>query len=177
MESVAEFDTVSTSGKTFLCKVYHDNDAGVPWASDGCLESLVSGWTGRSKRPHEYVLNTHPCGGKRYFDAALCRQRALDENWDAEPFCGGTRKQQAARAVSHTFEYLRGWVRDEWFYAYIVVSPKPEDGEESGPTPTESIGGVEYVAGGENGLVKHWAQELANELESRIELHNDEEVV
>lgn len=108
-------------GRKFIARFYYDSDTGYPWDNDDTLSGLVSQWTSRNKGAGERVL-VNDRGSKRFFDWSTAMMIAKRDGWDAPPYKTGTKGQRAERAVSATYEMLRGWCNDDWYYCGISVT-------------------------------------------------------
>jgi hypothetical protein len=120
-EYACDGDTIHAhiDGFDITATIERDDDSGPPWNEcDG--HGPVSEWTGRGKRPGERVL-IEDRGSKRFYDYQEAIKIAKRDGWDAAPY-GGTRGEQAARAVEKDFEVLRAWCNDEWNWCGIRLS-------------------------------------------------------
>lgn len=117
---------INVNGTPFEMSIVADDNNDAPWLRSDthgpvrCVSRVAKG-------PHELILG--PSGSRDYwylYDAAKAQQIALRDGWGAdtnEPDRGyrESKRQRAARAVRADFEYLRGWVQDEWQYVGVVV--------------------------------------------------------
>lgn len=134
------FDTVELQhgSQKYIAKLYYDNDSDMPW--DRCdghgpvrRSNYPHGSSG-DKRPGERPLNSPDRHEYQfYYDWQAACKKAREEGWNAEPFDAPNR---VARAVEADFQYLRGYIRQDWFYVGIVVE------DEYGRT-LDSLWGVE----------------------------------
>lgn len=135
MRTLFDGDRFEVAGLTFEVKFEHDFDSGRPWENaDGhgpVREVGYSHDTGRiSKRPGERILNHNP-GRNDYiwaYDWAEACRLAKKDGWNAPPYDAPNRIE---RAVQADFDYLAGWVNDDWRYVGVVVTllVPDEDGE------------------------------------------------
>ena len=134
-------DTFEHDGRTFSVEVTRDDCDETPWEwCDG--NGPVSDWTTRDKHPGERVLCSDH-GSKRYYDFAAAMKEARRDAWDAPPYLKGTKGEQALRAVTANFKYLKDWCDDRWFYASLHVTLlDDDDGEDT--EYDEHLGMVEY---------------------------------
>jgi len=106
-------------GRKFRIEEHSDDDMGAPWEQDDAL-GHVSKWTTRSKRPHEFILNTDG-KYKRFYDYRAAVERAHN---------AGLRGNAAIDAVIDDYRRIRAWCNNEWHYMGIVVIPLTDDGDE-----------------------------------------------
>lgn len=116
---------ITVNGFDFLVTTEYDNDADPPWhQGDGngdvrtCNTPYWQGEWQSTKRPGERPMNK-PTNRQYqyYYDWAGACKKAREEGWNTPPYDAPNRVQ---RAVQADFEYLAGWVNDEW--QYVVVS-------------------------------------------------------
>ena len=132
---------ISIDGTPFTARIAVERDdcAGAPWEEcEG--HGVVSEWTTRDKRAGERVICTDR-HSKRYYDIAESMKIAKRDGWNAEPYTG-TKGERAARAVERDFEFCKGWLNDDWFYAVVTVVLLDEDGKE---IASESMSRVETL--------------------------------
>jgi len=144
---------------------------GPPWKEhDG--HGPVSEWTYRAKHPGEMVLCTDR-KHKRYYDFAEAVCIAKKEGWDTAPYGVGTKGERAHRAAMADFNYLRRWLKCDWYWATIHVILLDEDGERQ----SESyLGGVEWEYEF-NEYIMNSVREMADELLAGVAEDEDEEMV
>jgi len=138
----------------------HDSDHGAPWdEEDG--HGPISDWTTRDKRSGELVLCTDR-RSKRFYDFAEAVRIAKREKWGLAPDklaklgANPTRGQIAHAAAMANYEYLRGWVNDEWSYVGVCVKLLREGEEVS----FDSLWGVESFGTYKNECAADMAREL-----------------
>jgi hypothetical protein len=134
---------------TFKVTIERDDDIPAPWDySDG--HGPVSDWTSRDKRPGEVILNQDR-GSKLYYDWAEATRIAKRDGWGVSPTdikafelkygVAPTRNQIVQMAVQKNFDYLKGWVDDEWHYHWVKVTLLDEEGDET--DIDDSLGGID----------------------------------
>ncbi len=164
-----EFDSekIKIDGYTLAIKYSYDEDCDAPWDNEDC-----HGPVRKSRNPHnEYKSDKRPgerplnCATSReiqfYYDWQAAMQAAKTEGWNTEPFDA---PNKAARAVQADYEYLRGFVNNDWIYCFIEVALLDDQGEE---LATDSIGWIETY----KSYHKEHAQEMA---ESMVKTHKKE---
>lgn len=156
-EFLADGDTFTHAGHTFIVSIEDDGDQGYPWAnSDG--HGPVTDWLTRDKKPGERVLYADR-NSKRFYDVAEATRIAKREGWGLgdeglqaliqrkeynwrnahnkgrlvklPPLSGPMEKptpgEITAQAVENDFEYLQSWCNDEWRYVGACVRHVSQD--------------------------------------------------
>lgn len=101
----------------------HDSDHEPPWEScDGTGVIEGNPRYGLGDEYKEWAL-----GDYRYFDWKATLPIAIKEGWDAPPYHTGTKHEQAMRAMRSTYDYLRRWCNDQWWYVGMTVTLLDED--------------------------------------------------
>jgi hypothetical protein len=111
--------TCTVDGFTLTATIERDDAGQPPWERED-RHGIVSDWTGRAKRPGEWVL-CKDRGYFRYYDADTSLQIAKRDGWSAAPHDQGTNAERAARAVREDYERLQAWCRDDWCYVGVCV--------------------------------------------------------
>lgn len=159
--------TLELKGLTFSVNIEPDCDADAPWVREDS-HGIVSDWTRRDKTPGERVL-CDDRGSFRYYNFAETIKLAARDGWglpdDAradlarklgrEP----TAREVTAEAVEHDFKRLRGWCRDDWGYAGVVVTLLDVDGNAT--DESDAVYGIESDA-------KAYFDEVARDLAEGI---------
>lgn len=147
-------DVIERAGLRFRVNFEQDCDYGAPW--DECdghgpvREGRTSSYGHASKAPGERVLGTTRWA-TWFYDVAAATELAKRDGWGLspqdvadlgkrlghEPTAGEIR----AEAVRQDFEYLRGYLRDDWGYVVVRVVMVNDDDEETGEP--DYLGGVE----------------------------------
>lgn len=150
-------------GKTFHVDIMDDDFCEAPWDRyDG--HGPVSDWTRRDKKAGEWVL--HVDGGfKRYYGFAEAMKVAKKEGWDAPPYGVGSKGEQALRAVTADFEWLRKWCNDDWKYVtlHVILFGEVDEYGYADIEYEDYLGGVEYDYSS-NGYWLDAAKEIASEI-------------
>lgn len=154
-----EFDTYTLEhkGRRFTVRHYLDEGHEPPWESSEGHGPIREDYQ-RGKRPGERVLA--PTGSRDVwylYDWAEAVRIAKRDGWDAPPYGEGTKGQRAARAVAADFEFIRGWLNDDWHYIGIEVTLLGAGDEETGHIA--SLWGVESCGD----FPAECARELADE--------------
>lgn len=84
---------------------------------------------------------------------------ARRDGWNVKPFDAPDR---VARAVQSDFDYLAGWVNDEWHYVVVGVCQVDEDGAEIGNW--DYLGGVETFKDYHHECAREMAEQLAEQI-------------
>lgn len=175
-------DTFEYRGYNFRVDLRRDDAIGEPWKEyDG--HGVVSEWTSRAKRPGERVL-AEDRSRKIFYDIERTIAIARRDGWgvrrpgtdgtsrdDYKPLPNETKRAYVARAVDADFDFLRGFVTDQWWYVSVGVVLLDEDEDET--DERAYLGGVESNAGA---YLDDVAFELADEILSRVEV-DDPDVV
>lgn len=130
-----------------------DHDAGLPWENcDGHGPVRRARFT-ENKKPGERLLKKPDRNEWAYFyDWQQACKIALRDSWN---MCKN--KREACAAVQKDFDYLAGFLNDQWHY--VVVCVESENGE------AEYLGGVESNS---KKYLESCAQDLAEELHARM---------
>lgn len=169
MNSIMQCD-----GQMFTVFAERDDDMDPPWEnSDGhgpVEERTFRGYVHCPTAPGERVLHIDD-GSAWVYDVQKAQQIALRDGWGIsdelrrEQLLRGhhlTRRRVAAIAVQQDMDYLRGYLRGEWYYAYITVTLMMADGVPS--EKSASCGGLEYGLPGSDDNIDLCAHELAREI-------------
>jgi hypothetical protein len=151
-------DTFEHEGFTFKVKFEYDPDADRPWENcdgHGPVREVQMGDHGHpNKRPGERILNRNP-SRREYiwaYDWAEACRLAKKDGWDAAPYGEVDSRSRVERAVKADFDFLAGWVNDDWQYIGVIVTlmvPElDDDGDETGDY--EKHDGLEFM--GEDAL-------------------------
>jgi hypothetical protein len=116
-------DTFDHLGQRFRVHFPTDDSADPPWDNGDDGRGIVSEWTTRPPKPGERVL-CRDGYHVRYFDTDATFQKALTEEWDAEPY-GGPARERARRAMEAEWETFRRYARGDWGYVGVVVTREP----------------------------------------------------
>lgn len=125
---IVEFD-----GCRVRIEYYYDHDADPPWdMSDGHgpvrRAKRLHNEHGSDKRPGERPLSQPDRNeAQYYYDWAAAIKLAKRDGWNAEPFDAPNRVE---RAVQSDFDFLSGWVNNDWCYVGVVCTVVDEDGDE-----------------------------------------------
>ena len=129
----------------FTYTVERDDAMRAPWVEHDGHGDVRESMHG-DKRPGEVLL--HHNGRRHYwfYDWQAAMKTAKKEGWgialdDIDPLFNrlgrpATAGEIRAEAVRKDFEHLRGWLRDEWSWAYYVIH------DEEGNV-VDALGGIE----------------------------------
>ena len=149
------------NGCKFVASLYYDCDAGPPWEEcDGHGPVRYEKRNRQVTRAGERVIHEDRHGTYLY-DWAAATKTARREGWDSPPYKVGTRGEQAARAVEADFQYLRGWLRDDWCYCGVAVQALDDNGDPVGKKYDHAVWRIE------SNSHDYW-QEVARELADEI---------
>jgi len=134
------FDTVELwhGSQKYTAKLYYDTDSGMPWDDCDChgpvrRSNYPHGSSG-DKRPGERPLNSPDRHEYQfYYDWQAACKKAREEGWNAEPYDA---PNQVARAVEADYQFLRAFLRQDWYYVGIVI-------EDAHGRMLDSVWGVE----------------------------------
>ena len=153
-----------------------DSDSDPPWDnSDGHGPVRISrtvNYTGRhTKRPGERPMNS-PCRNQYQYlyDWQEACRLARKDGWNTEPYDA---PNQVARAVQADFDFLRGWINDDWRYVGVRVTIP-------GTSFEDSLWGVETYKDYHETCAKEQAEELVTAYlaeQKEVEYWNSRDVV
>jgi hypothetical protein len=124
-------ETIELGGFKFRVAFEHDADAGYPWDDAGRGSVRQSNYAhnehNSDKRPGERPLNQADRRETQfYYDWQAACKTARAEHWNSETYDA---QDRVARAVQSDFDYLRGFVNNDWSYVFITVTMLDDDGE------------------------------------------------
>jgi hypothetical protein len=117
--------TFEAHGHPFKLEVFHDPDAPAPWEMSDAHGPVRQIGPNDSMRPGERWLSDPHYGRGRVYDWEGAIKIALRDQWGHPQMISRpnlSAHQIAAAAVQADYEYLRGWVRDEWHYVGVCVT-------------------------------------------------------
>lgn len=109
----------------------YDQDSGPPWKDCdgmGVIEECCY-------RPGEYgeyddwILNSDR-GWYRYYDWKATLPEAMRDGWNTKPYNFHSTHEQAMAAMRSTYEFLRRWCNDDWWYVGMIVTLLDENDDE-----------------------------------------------
>ena len=165
-------EIIEVQTRKFNVHFYHDSDMGRPWENadgHGPVRKLRSR---DDKRPGERIM----ASGERHsyvwaYDVQASINLAKKDGWGLSDKARAelvaslkrepTKGEIVAAAVASDFEFLNGWVNDEWHYMGVTVSPVNKRGEvDDSDEFAHALWGVKSTG-------DYWrevAAELANEI-------------
>lgn len=155
------YDTETIDG--FNVRYVYDTDADMPWEnSEGhgpVRKTRTPHWHRYSgKKPGERPLNKPDRGEYQYYyDWQAATKAARVDGWNTVLYDAPNRVQ---RAVQADFDFLRGYLREDWCYVGVVIEDK--DGNE-----LDSVFGVETF--------KDYHREHAREMVATLKASQTEE--
>lgn len=144
-------EIVEFHGARVLICYHYDYDSGPPWdREDGHgpvrRSDYRHGPYGSDKGPGERPLNDPDRNCYQYYyDWQGAMEIAKREGWNAEPYDA---PDKVRRAVQADFDYLRGWLHDDWHYAGVVCTIVDNEGDPvkvDGERFEESVWGFETL--------------------------------
>jgi len=164
-----EYDSelIRSNGFDVMVTYYYDTDNDAPWNdSDGHGKVRISNCRGNDysytygdKKPGERPLNQAERNEHQYYyDWQDATKQAKRDGWNTKPYDAQNR---ITRAVQADFDYLRGYINQDWFYVGVTVTILDDDGDPVGES--DSLWGVETF----KDYHRECAKELANELTSK----------
>lgn len=170
-------DTFQRGGLNFKVRIEHDQDHSAPWIEhDGHGPVRETGYRNSAghvpKRAGERVLYKAYRHGTSYlYDWTEATRIAHRDGWGLAPEKlaaleaklgrSATDGEVKAESVQLDFEYLRGWLNDEWHYVWVSVQNMNGAG-------FASLGGIESI---DDSYITEVVHELADQI---IDTHEHE---
>jgi len=163
---------ITVQNQEFEVRRYFDNDTGRPW-DESCGHGPVREINSRDeKRPGEVIMTSGCRNAYMWaYDWQAATVLAARDGWglaDEEKAALAaklkrtpTKKEIRAEAVRRDFEFLNGWVRDDWHYIGVSVLPLDDEGE---PDESTEYQYALWRVESNGGYWKEVAQELADEI-------------
>lgn len=134
MSTPFQTETIEHCGIAVLIEYFYDQDAGKPWENSdghGVIRSAYSYYGKPEKKPGEVLIQGER-GSYWIYDWQESTRIAKRDGWGvSNPPAGLTRKQITQLAVQKDFDFLRGWLDDDWHYVGAVCTVLDSDGEET----------------------------------------------
>lgn len=167
------FDTeeLEIDGVTVKVEYYLDYDHDLPWEHDcghgPVRRSNIPHREGSSdKRPGERPLNSPDRNEYQfYYDWQAACKMARKDGWNTGPYDA---PNQVQRAVQADFNFIRGYLNDDWHYVGVVV--KIDDENEDSCWGFESLNNYHKEAAREmaEALVESYREQQDKELSEQI---------
>lgn len=139
MSDYYDSEIIEVQTRKFEVRFYHDSDQGRPWENSdghGPVRELRSR---DDKRPGERIMTSGESNSYMWaYDIQAATTLAKKEGWGLsdKPYAElvarlkrePTTGELVAAAVASDFEFLNGWVNDDWHYMGITVSPVDKHG-------------------------------------------------
>lgn len=149
MEYPFNTETIEHCGVTVRIDYFYDSDHGFPW--DECdghgpvrksnHRHGVNWSTNGDKKPGERPLNCPDHNDYQfYYDWQQAMKIAKRDGWNTAPYDA---PNKALRAVQADFNFIHGFLNDQWHYAGIVCTVLDSDGD--GTEETDSCWGFETL--------------------------------
>lgn len=155
-----ESEHILPNGWKLVFKFQYDNDREPPW-EDCCGTGVVTDWIhGAADEKYGWVLSDGNWS-HRYYDWRATLPEAIRGGWDAAPYGEGNKHEQAMRAMKSTYELLRRWCDNDWWYVGLIVELYDKNEDELG---SDSCWGFESDA--MSYITEHmrsWAARLISE--------------
>lgn len=133
MSDEIDSEVLEINGTSVRVKYFHDGDREPPWEDDGHGPVRKTAKRHREygdKRPGERPLNQPDRNEYQfYYDWQAAVKEARKDGWNTEPYDAPNR---VLRAVQSDFDFLRGYLSDQWHYVGIEVQLLDQDGEPVG---------------------------------------------
>lgn len=133
-------ERITVDGREFEVRFYYDDDADRPWERCDGHGPVRKIRARDEKYPGERIMTSGERNAYIWaYDVAKATRIARREGWglseqDAADLARRLKRQPtrgdiAAEAVRRDFDFLRGWVCDQWHYMGVTVLPIGADGE------------------------------------------------
>ena len=171
-------DKIECNGRMYSVKIVDDYYADAPWVDcDGhgpVRQSKYRHSEGQSdKRPGERPMNS---AGRNeyqfYYDWQTACKLADKDGWNAQPFDAPGR---VLRAVQANFDYLSGYVNQEWQYVGVIVTLLDDDGDET--SESESLWSIETFKDYHLTVAPELAQEIDDRMMRKMESDRLEDAI
>lgn len=156
MDQPFNTETIEHCGITVRIEYFYDHDMGRPWENadgHGVIRSAYSYYGKPEKKPGEVLI---PCDRGNYwiYDWQESTRIAKRDGWGvSNPPAGLTQRQITALAVKADFDYLRGWINEDWHYVGVVCTVLDANGEDTNDSDScwgfESLDDYHETAGRE----------------------------
>lgn len=156
MNSGDTFTIPEAPGCTFRVSVEDDDCKDPPWEccdGHGPVRQVYAYYGRPEKRPGERILHEDRGTYWLYDWEAACKM-AREDGWNAAPYDAPNRIE---RAVQADFDYLRGWLTDQWNYVGVCVRMIDDNDEPITGEYDHALWGIESDA-------KDYIEETAHEL-------------
>jgi len=151
-----ETKTYTAQGVTVRIEYHYDSDSGEPWKESdghGPVRYVRCSYGRPDKRPGERVMHSDRHGCWLYDWQAACKTARAD-GWNVPPYDAPNRIERAVRA---DFDYLSGYLSQDWHYVGLVVTLLDDDGNE---LVSDSLWGLESLNDYHEGEAQRMADEL-----------------
>lgn len=149
-------EIIGHRGVTVRIEYFYDSDAGCPWENSdghGVIRSAYSYYGKPEKKPGEVLIQGER-GSYHIYDWQESTRIAKRDGWGvSNPPAGLTKRQTIQLAVKADFDFLRGWLNDDWHYVGVVCTVLDSDGEDTNESDScwgfESLNEYHETAGRE----------------------------
>jgi hypothetical protein len=135
MDQPFNTETIEHCGITVRIEYFYDHDMGRPWENSdghGVIRSAYSYYGKPAKKPGEVLISCDR-GDYWIYDWAESTRIAKRDAWGVSDAPAGLTKNQITQlAVQKDFDFLRGWLNDDWHYVGVACTVLDADGEETG---------------------------------------------
>lgn len=167
-------DTFIHRGVRFKVAVKPDEHCDPPWENSdghGAVRSTYNYYGGPEKKPGERPMHSER-GTHWLYDWQAAMETAKKDGWGLGPqgiadlteklMRAPTKGEITAEAVQRDFDFLSGWVRNDWHYVGVVVTELDAEGDEiDNPAAHDSLWGVEDS---DDAYIEEVAHEIAGNL-------------
>ena len=165
-------ETITVQNRTFEVRFYYDGDQERPWEHSDCHGPVRQLHNRADKLPGERIMSS----GERHsyvwaYDVQAATKLAKKDGWCLSDKCRAelvarlkrepTKGEIVAAAVASDFDFLNGWVNDEWHYMGVSVLPVDKHGDvDDDDEYTHALWGIES----DSDYWREVAAEQANEI-------------
>ena len=110
-------------------EIQRDDDCGPPWEDCDGMGVIEESHGHPGESYNDWILNSDRWW-YHYFDWRATLPEAIRDGWDAPPYGGNDKRAKAMRAMKSTYEYLREWYNDDWWYIGWIVTLYDPNGDE-----------------------------------------------
>jgi hypothetical protein len=179
MRDAYENGTFEHKGRTYSYWLHVDGSMRAPWIEHdghGPVREVTGHISGDSlKRPGERILTTTRWGGWLY-DWQEATKIAKRDRWGISPEHvailaknmgrAPTRKEIIRAAVQADFEYLQGWLNDEWHWCWLEVRHSYMTAEKQWLEDWETLSGLQSD---DDKYLDECRRQLADQIASRLD--------
>lgn len=111
--------------------IQYDDSCRTPWGDCDGMGVIKECRDHPGEAYSDWILNSeYRC--YIYYDWKATLKEAIRDRWDAKPYRVCTKREQAMRAMRSTYDYLRRWCENDWYYVGCIVTLYDENEDEVG---------------------------------------------